>query len=203
MEFHVTGSGGGSRKRTARHLAEALPQPTRPARRQGRSRPAMSARAAAAARTPRRATARATPTRTARPVIPARSSGAGRASGCSTRCTPGARFTDSCRRPTTGRARTRDAAAARCSSAWPMTIGRRRAWSPPSSEPGWPRAPPCPLKRSAARDVGRHNYSGRDLTSPPKGEGGASRTQKPGNTRGTQALRTPAIWGYLRQEPST
>jgi hypothetical protein len=59
------GSGGGSRKRTERHLAEALPQPTRPARRRGQSRPATSACAGAAARTHSRATARATPTRTA------------------------------------------------------------------------------------------------------------------------------------------
>ena len=74
------GSGGGSRKRTARHLAEALPQPTPPARRHGRSRPAIGACAAAAAPTRSRATARATPTRTARAAIPARSSVAGRGS---------------------------------------------------------------------------------------------------------------------------
>ena len=64
------GSGGGSRKRTARHLAEALPQPTRQATRRGRSRPATSACAAAAAPTHSRATARATRTRTARHDTP-------------------------------------------------------------------------------------------------------------------------------------
>ena len=54
------GSGGGSRKRTTRHLAEALPQPTQPAIRHARSRHATGDCVAAAALPPRRATARAT-----------------------------------------------------------------------------------------------------------------------------------------------
>lgn len=80
---------------------------TRQVRRPGRSRPASSGCAAAAAPTPSRATARATPTHTASAAIPARSSGAGLASGCSMRCARGATCTGSCRRHTTGRARTR------------------------------------------------------------------------------------------------
>ena len=82
------GSGGGSRKRTARHLAEALPQPTRPARRHGRSRRATGASVGAAARRPARATARATRTPIASAAIPGRSSGNGPESGAVRRCAP-------------------------------------------------------------------------------------------------------------------
>ena len=59
------GSGGGSRKRTARHLAEALPQPIQPAIRHARSRRATGECVAAAGRPPHHGTARATPTPTA------------------------------------------------------------------------------------------------------------------------------------------
>ena len=82
---------------------------TRRGRRHGRSRPVTKACAVVAARTRSRATARATPTRTARPAIPARSSGAGPASGWSRRWPSGDRVTAGCRRPTTGRGRTRAA----------------------------------------------------------------------------------------------
>jgi hypothetical protein len=58
-------SGGGSRKRTTRHLAEALPQPTPPGRKLEQSRPATRGHAAAAGRPPRPATASTTPTSTA------------------------------------------------------------------------------------------------------------------------------------------
>ena len=78
-------------------------------RRHGRSRPVTKACAVVAARTRSRATARATPTRTARPAIPARSSAAGPASGWSRRWPSGDRVTAGCRRPTTGRGRTRAA----------------------------------------------------------------------------------------------
>ena len=87
-----------------------------------------SACAAAAARTRSRATARATPTPTARRAIPARSSGAGPASAWSTRCLTGAADTAGCRRPTTGRARTRAVAVVRRSNDWrpPLALGERR-----------------------------------------------------------------------------
>ena len=48
-------------------------------------------------------------------------------SACSMRCASGARFTDICRRPTTGHARTLGAAEARRSDGCAMASGRRRA----------------------------------------------------------------------------
>ena len=84
--------------------AEPL-QTAAPDRREGgRSRPATSACAEGAARTRSRATARATPTRTARRATPGRSSGAGRTSGCSSRCARGASSMAGSRRRMTGRA---------------------------------------------------------------------------------------------------
>ncbi len=78
---------------------------TRPGRRHGRSRRAMSACAAAAARTPSRAAARATRTPIAGPATPVRSSGGGPGSAWSRRCSIGAATTASCRPPPSGRAR--------------------------------------------------------------------------------------------------
>ena len=115
----------------------------RPDRREGAGGqgPLRRACAAAAARTPSRATARATPTRTARPATRARSSGAGPASGCSTRCARGASSTGGCRRRMTGRAHTLAGAAARRSSAWPTMSGPQRRSSLTCSAAGRRRAP--------------------------------------------------------------
>ena len=109
----MPGSGGGSRKRTTRHLAEALPQPIRSAKRRARSRRATGAPAGAAARQPARATARATRTHTASAAVPGRSRGNGPASGAVRRCAPGERATALPRPPTTGRAPTHAGAAAK------------------------------------------------------------------------------------------
>ena len=96
--------------------------------------------AAAAARTRSRATARATRTRTARPAIP----GAIERRWTRERVLDAMRdwraATGGCRRPTTGRARTRAGAGERRSSGSPRESGRRRASSPACSALGLPLA---------------------------------------------------------------
>ena len=147
------GSGGGSRKRTTRHLAEALPQPTQPAIRHARSRHATGDCVAAAGRPPRHATARATPTRIANAAIPARSRRNGHENGCAKRCAHGKRATALRRPPTTGPAPTHAGAAAKRSNDYGPENGRRRLRSPICTEPGR-RPAPTP---SAAPERPGHN----------------------------------------------
>ncbi len=123
------GSGGGSRKRTTRHLAEALPQPIQPARRHARSRRATGECVAAAERRPRHATARATLTRIANAAIRARSRRNGPGSGFAKRCVHGGRATALRRRRMTGHARTHAAAAAKRSNGYRPQNGPHRRLS--------------------------------------------------------------------------
>ena len=100
----------------------------------------MSACAEGAARTRSRATARATPSRTARRATPGRSSGAGRTSGCSSRCARGASSMAGSRRRMTGRAYMRGGAVEMLWRDWRWRHGRRRASSRTSSDRGRPPA---------------------------------------------------------------
>ena len=101
----------------------------------------MSACVAAAAPARSRGTARETRTRTARRATPGRPSGAGPASGCSTRCALGTNFTAGCLRRMTGRARTRGGAGVRPSCARRADNGRRPASSRRCSDAGAALAP--------------------------------------------------------------
>jgi hypothetical protein len=114
---------------------------TPPAKGRAPSSSATRAPAAAAAHRPPRATARATPTPTARTATPAPSKLSGPASGCATRCSPGARTTAGCRPPMTGHAPTPGDAAARHSPAWPTATGHRRRPSPTCTAAGRPHTP--------------------------------------------------------------
>ena len=124
------GFGRGSRKRTTRLLAEALPQPIRPAIRHARSRRAAGECVVAAGRPPRHGTARATPTRIANAAIPALSRRNGHGNGFAKQCARGERATALRRPRTIGRARTHVGAAAKRSNDYMPENGPRR---PPSS----------------------------------------------------------------------
>ena len=147
------GSGGGSRKRTARHLAEALPQPIRQAIRHARSRRATGEFVAAAGRPPRHGTARAMPTHIANAAIPARSRRNGHENGFAKRCAHGKRATALRRPRMTGRARTHAGAAAKRSNDYTPQNGPHRPPSPICTAAG---RRPAPTPSSAPERPG-HN----------------------------------------------
>jgi hypothetical protein len=149
------GFGRGSRKRTARHLAEALPQPIRPAIRHARSRRATGECVAAAGRPPPHGTARATPTRTANAAIPARLRRDGPGNRFAKRCAHGEHATAQRRPPTTGRAPTHAGAAAKRSNESKPENGPRRPLSSICTGPGrrpW-RTPSAAAGRSRVNAV--------------------------------------------------
>jgi hypothetical protein len=135
------GFGRGSRKRTARHLAEALPQPIQPAIRHARSRRATGECVAAAGRPPHHGTARATPTRIANAAILARSRRNGHGNGFAKRCAHGERATALRPPPMTGRAPTHAGAAAKRSNDFRSQNGPHRRPSPISTAAGRRPAP--------------------------------------------------------------
>ena len=157
------GSGGGSRKRTTRHLAEALPQPIQPAIRHARSRRATGECVAAAGRPPRPGTARATPTRVANAAIPARLRRNGPGNGFAKRCAHGERATALRRRPTSGRARTHAGAAPRRSNDYMPENGPRRPLSSICTRAGRrpSRTPSAAPERSGVNAVDKRTRAGR------------------------------------------
>jgi hypothetical protein len=92
--------------------------------------------------------ARVTPTRSASRATLAQSSATGPASACWTRCGYGTPVTAACRRPMTGRARTRAGVGERRWRGWGKATGPRRASSLVSLDVGPPLARPVRASKS-------------------------------------------------------